>query len=652
MRRRRSVFFSLVFLFLLVFMVISVVRIPLPAQASSHLSSHHLPHAFYQRGKSPVQRTSSNTSSSSNNLSYNGGPVMTGVTSVYAIYWLPFQSDVSANYESLINRYFRDVGDSPLYRLLAQYSQFGNASAVPTNSFLADIWTDSRPYPENTLTDGDIQGEVSVALAQHTGWHTGLNSIFFVFTEKDQDICMNSSTCASNAICGYHSSFGSNIIYAAIPYAASFNCNPGSSPNNDDADQTISVVSHEQMEAATDPLGNAWFEVGGGYEIGDKCAWTFGARNTLGGDEIWNGDEYITQEEWSNASLTSGTANQCLLGIAGTRGASQTVSQTDGTIDTFFQGTNGALFHAWSGNNVGWAGTYLPGTAILGSEPSAVTSSTGVVDVFWKGADSTAQLWHTTYLPGSGWSSAAQTLGDGPLGGAPKAVADSNGDIEVFWQGTDHNLWHAWYTPGSRWAGPERITSTGNVASNPAPVRSTLGTWDVFWKGSDGNLWHVYYNPGDSGWTTRNLGDGPLGGPPQAIGEPDGWIQVVWRGANNNVWHAWYDPGTGWHGPESLTFTGNVTSDPVPANSGNATWDIFWKGSDGNLWHVYQNPGDAGWTTRNLGDGPLGGTPVVTGQGNGIIDVFWKGTNSAVWSAWYNPGSSWTGPQSVGGQVV
>ncbi len=86
-----------------------------------------------------------------------------------------------------------------------------------------------------------------------------------------------------NAFCAYHGAFGSNTIYAAMPYAASFNCNPNTSPNHNDADQTINVTSHEQMEAATDPLLNAWYD-NSGNEIGDKCAWKFGTLNSSGGD--------------------------------------------------------------------------------------------------------------------------------------------------------------------------------------------------------------------------------------------------------------------------------------------------------------------------------------------------------------------------------
>jgi hypothetical protein len=359
-----------------------------------------------------------------------------------------------------------------------------------------------------------------------------------------------------------------------------------------------------------------------------------------------NARYHVPYEEYSTLTILH-------IRLGGTRGASQAVSQLNGTVDTFFKGTNGALYHAWYIRGSSWTNaSAMSSTAVLGSEPSAVTSSPGVVNVFWKGADSTAQLWHVSYTPGSGWTSAASSLGDGPLGGDPKAVAQADGSIQVFWHGTDNNIWHAWYTPGSGWAGPGKLTTTGNVASDPAPVNSQFDTWDVFWKGSDGNLWHVYQYPGDTGWSTVKLGDGPLGGDPKAIGQSDGSIQVVWRGSDNNIWHAWYTPGSSWAGPGKLTTTGNVTADPAPANSLFGTWDVFWKGSDGHLWHVYQNPGDTGWTTGNLSDGILGGAPVATGQPDGTIDVFWVGTNSAIWHTWYNAGGPWASALSLGGSVV
>ena len=276
--------------------LIAMALMPVSVQAASysgqphHGHSHHKPHFFYKHlhiRQGP-----------GSNLAYNGGPVMGGTTNAYAIFWEPTGS-VSANYNSLILRYFGDVGGTSLYNNNTQYSDSGGN--VPSNTVLAGSWVDTSAYPESPLLDSDIQNEVSNAQSAN-GWSSSIDNVFFVFTEQNQDICFDSSysQCASNTFCAYHSYFGSNTIYAAMPYAASFSCNPGYSPNNDDADQTINVTSHEQMEAATDPLLNAWTD-SSGQEIGDKCAWTFGTVNSDGSNVNWNGDPYIVQQEWDNA---------------------------------------------------------------------------------------------------------------------------------------------------------------------------------------------------------------------------------------------------------------------------------------------------------------------------------------------------------------
>ncbi len=265
------------------------------------VKSHHKPHFITRaslKGQSHRAASGARPFASSNNLNYGGGPVMGGTTNVFAIFWEPTGS-VSANYNSLITRYFGDVGGQGLYNINSQYSD--STGAVPTNTQLAGTFVDTTPYPESPLLDSDIHNEVTNA-QNANGWSSGIDNIFFVFTESGQDLCFDSSQsqCASNAFCAYHNFFGSNTIYAAMPYAASFSCNPGSSPNGDDADQTINVTSHEQMEAATDPLLNAWTD-SSGQEIGDKCAWQFGPLDGQGGDVNWNGNDYIVQLEWDNA---------------------------------------------------------------------------------------------------------------------------------------------------------------------------------------------------------------------------------------------------------------------------------------------------------------------------------------------------------------
>ncbi len=255
-------------------------------------TSRHTPHFFPHSGTA----AKSVTPYASNNLIYNGGVVQGGKTNVYAIFWEP-TGNVSSSYHSLIQRYFNDVGGSGLYKNNTQYKD--SSGRIPSGSRLAATWTDRSAFPESPLLDSDIQNEVSRA-QRANGWSSSLTNIFFVFTEANRDICFDSSQseCASNAFCAYHNYFGSNTIYATMPYAASFSCNGGQGPNGDQAaDETINVTSHEQMEAATDPLLDAWTD-SSGQEIGDKCAWTFG--NSNGANVTWNGNSYRVQQEWDN----------------------------------------------------------------------------------------------------------------------------------------------------------------------------------------------------------------------------------------------------------------------------------------------------------------------------------------------------------------
>lgn len=230
-------------------------------------------------------------------VAYGGGPVMAGTTSVYAIFWEP-TGNVSARYNSLIERYFNDVGSSSLYRLARQYTQANGG--FPASAVLAGAWLDTRAYRANPLLDDDIQQEVTRA-QQVNGWHASMHALFFVFTERNTNVCTDGTraACTSNGYCAYHSSFGADTIYASVPYVASFDCDSSASPNHDDADQAIDNISHEQLEAVTDPFGDGWIDAAGN-EIADKCVDTFGRLNARGGNVLWQGHPYRVQQEWDN----------------------------------------------------------------------------------------------------------------------------------------------------------------------------------------------------------------------------------------------------------------------------------------------------------------------------------------------------------------
>jgi hypothetical protein len=240
---------------------------------------------------------------------------------VYAVYWIPPGYSVSANYVSLINGFFQNVAadngkTSNVYYSDTQY--YSNSGGnIASNSTFGGSWTDTSALPANgcsdsytsvCLSDAQIQAEVQKAMSVN-GWTGGTNHLFFVFTAKNVGSCAGNS-CAFSQYCAYHSWIGSGsnpILYANMPYAdtVAAACDIGQHPNNDDADATINVSSHEHNEAITDEQGSAWYDRRG-YENGDKCAWNFGASlgstggsNTLYNQAIGTGKYYL-QQEWSN----------------------------------------------------------------------------------------------------------------------------------------------------------------------------------------------------------------------------------------------------------------------------------------------------------------------------------------------------------------
>src|ERR1700681_2057736 len=78
------------------------ILIPQAVRAAHPDASTHLPHFF----KSRYALGSNAKLAASNNLVYNGGPVMAGAMHAYLIFWEPTGSFVSDSYNSLIQRYF------------------------------------------------------------------------------------------------------------------------------------------------------------------------------------------------------------------------------------------------------------------------------------------------------------------------------------------------------------------------------------------------------------------------------------------------------------------------------------------------------------------------------------------------------------------
>lgn len=151
------------------------------------------------------------------------------------------------------------------------------------------------------------------------GGSRGLGDLWFLVLPPNVQTCFDDySWCgpygageSGAAYCAYHSAFSGGFggaattVWANMVYAPDEGC-PNERPNNNSADVTIDVLSHEMNEALTDPTGGGWFDENttNGGEIGDQCNFVYGPAigSTTSGeyDELINGHPYQVQQEWSN----------------------------------------------------------------------------------------------------------------------------------------------------------------------------------------------------------------------------------------------------------------------------------------------------------------------------------------------------------------
>jgi hypothetical protein len=256
------------------------------------------------------------------NLRYHGGPVMHANTT-YAIYWVPNGKTMSAAYQANIDRYFTDAAadsgkTSNVYSVETQY--YDTHGFVGYDQAFGGSVVVQRRFPRNgcpryggmgvCLTDKQIAVEVAnVVTAQ--GWPTDAQHAYFLYLPKDVGTCVDrsGSACAFTDFCAYHSGayLGTKpMLYANEPYGETKkSCTLPIPANGNPADSTINTTSHEHREMINDPLLNAWFDRDGN-EGSDKCAWKFGTLLGATPDgpynQVINGDAYLLQQEWSNAT--------------------------------------------------------------------------------------------------------------------------------------------------------------------------------------------------------------------------------------------------------------------------------------------------------------------------------------------------------------
>ena len=240
-----------------------------------------------------------------NGINYHNGPVMTGNTNVYYI-WYGNWSGNSAT--TILTDLMQNLTGSPIYNVNTSYYNGSNVHVLNSVNYVQST-TDNYSLG-TSLSDANIQSIVASAISSGR-LPKDANAVYFVLTSKD----VKETSGFGSQYCGWHTHgtiSSSDIKYAFVGDAttqAPTGCiavTAAKSPNsNMGADGMASVIYHELSEAVTDPDLNAWYDRQGN-ENADKCAWKFGTTYTTGSGGTANvllgSRNFLLQQNWVNAS--------------------------------------------------------------------------------------------------------------------------------------------------------------------------------------------------------------------------------------------------------------------------------------------------------------------------------------------------------------
>jgi hypothetical protein len=293
------------------------------------------PRVGFALGLMPLHGAQEIATSPSIPVLYHGGVVMRNVT-IHTVFWAPagYRYDGSPGagalgYVALIQQFFSDAAhdSGSTGNVFSLLNQYGDRSGVGSYQLqynpAVDSVADTHPYPAATnqcpspsgiatcVTDLEVQREVDRLVGSAGPGARGLTNIYFVLLPPDVDECITIATCGTTAFAGYHSAFSLGhglTVYAAIPDPQiEFTPPPGSDPEgNPEAESTIDTVSHEAIEAITDPVGTGWMDPNG-LETADKCENGPQDGTPLGYaadgspyNQLIDGHPYLIQDVWSN----------------------------------------------------------------------------------------------------------------------------------------------------------------------------------------------------------------------------------------------------------------------------------------------------------------------------------------------------------------
>jgi len=205
------------------------------------------------------------------------------------------------------NKFLSDLGQSTFIHVVDQYV----GTTADNRYTVGKSASFSETIFGNTLSQSDLFALIHAGAA---AMGTGYGHMYHLFLAPGIDtcfdltnICYSPDNPSSFFFCAYHGSLDfsdiGHVIFSIEPSQNVPGCQvPKPAPNGILADSTNSTLSHEMIEAITDPDLDAWFTFSSldtaGAEIGDLCqpiAFVVGFPNS-----VLNGKNYKIQLEYSN----------------------------------------------------------------------------------------------------------------------------------------------------------------------------------------------------------------------------------------------------------------------------------------------------------------------------------------------------------------
>src|SRR5262245_23868675 len=245
---------------------------------------------------------------------YHGGPVMTGSTDVYLI-WYGNWAAIPPGTQSIVTEFISFLGSSPYFQINTAYTD--SVGAAPNGALLyAGSVNDFYSYGPS-LTVPDLQDVIrqNVSAGNLPLDTTG---IYLALATPDvTDIRPDGSQyCTPPGTLPHHGTAtvsGVPLRYAFIghpnrcPTSVGSQFNGGALPTPNDnfaADVMVSTIAHVLNALVTNPAGNGWFDRYG-LDIAAKCFNNFGETYTTSNGARANvrlgGRDYLLQQNWVNA---------------------------------------------------------------------------------------------------------------------------------------------------------------------------------------------------------------------------------------------------------------------------------------------------------------------------------------------------------------